>query len=514
VLTGALRRSATSATAATADSRTTTTTQSPSWRQSARRWLTHPHVLLVAVCVAHAVLALIYVVAHHMWWEQDETVYISQVAPHSPALVFTPPRARGMPVLLFPVVHFTTSVTIVRTYLVLLGTVAMYAGFRPWLRLGYSRVVPAAAVLLSTLWATTFFGAETQPNFLVAVIALAVVGSFMLALRAPSGRRSLLVLGGWLALMALIRPSDATWLVGALCCAIVVVKGPAGRRRMVVAAALVIGLCLGWSEWVIEAFASYGGFFHRLHMANALNTPGIHFSLLTQASAINGPTLCRPCLGVPVSTAHIGWWFAIPALLALGLLKARGTRRFAPLAIAAAGGGALLLEYVLTVSYAAPRFLLPAYALLSLPCAAGIAALVRWRARTWINVAVILVVGAAIGTQIVTQTHVLQRNVAVAVQKRGTYLTAAAELRAAGVHAPCVIYGYHGPPVGFVLGCNDHPVAPQVLPRVATGTSVVAITTAPDGKTAFKGWEQVKLRPNHSSIHWLAHVLLGGTKVP
>jgi hypothetical protein len=505
VLTPVLRRSATSASAER---------RSSSRWQATRRWLTNPHVLLIAVCLAHAVLALVYVVAHHMWWEQDETVYLSQVAPHSPALVFTPPRARGMPVLLFPVVHFTTNVTIVRTYLVLLGTVAMYAGFRPWLRLGYSRVVPAAAVLLSTLWATTFFGAETQPNFLVAVIALAVVGYFMLALRAPNGRRSLLILGGWLALMALIRPSDASWLAGALLCAIVLVKGPPGRRRAVVAAAMLVGLGLGWSEWVIEAFASYGGFFHRLHMANALNTPGIHFSLLTQASAINGPTLCRPCLDVPVSTAHIAWWFAIPPLLGLGLLRTRGTRRFAPLAIAAVGGGALLLEYVLTVSYAAPRFLLPSYALLSLPCAAGIAAIVRWRTRAVLRGAVILVVAAVIGTQIVSQTTFLRQSVAKAVVERAAYLTAAADLRAAGVRPPCVIYGYHGPPVGFALGCNDHPIPPQVLPRVATGTTVVAITTALDGKYALKGWQQVKLRATRSSIHWLAHVLLGGTPVP
>jgi hypothetical protein len=483
------------------------------WR-SFRRTLTNPHLMLVVICLAHAAAALIFVVAHHMWWEQDETVYLSQVAPHAQALIFTPPRARGIPALLYPAVHFTTRVGLVRTYLIALGTLGMYFGFRPWLRLGYGRVVPGAALLLSSLWATTFFGAETQPNFMVAVLCLAAVGYLVVALRATRAIGSLLILGGVLALIALIRPSDATWLTGALALGAIGVSGGTARRRLLVGLTLALGLGLGWSEWVIEAYASYGGFLHRLHEANVDNTPGLHFSLLTQASAIDGPTLCRPCTDLPVSTAHIAWWFPIPPLLVLGLLRTRGTRRFAPLALATAAGVALLLEYVLTVAYAAPRFLLPSYALLSLPVAAGVAAIVRARTRRWVNVALIAVVAAAIGSQIVTQNDVLRHNVSAITASRNRYVTASDRLRAAGIKAPCIVYGRFGPPVAYALGCNDYPIPPQVLPRVATGTTVVAMTDAPDAANAFTGWERIRLNDGHKFGYWVAHVLRGGSRIP
>jgi hypothetical protein len=481
------------------------------WR-SFRRALTDPHVILVVICLAHAAAALIFVVAHHMWWEQDETVYLSQVAPHAQALIFTPPRARGIPALLYPAVHVTTRVGLVRTYLIALGTLGMYFGFRPWLRLGYGRVVPGAALLLSSLWAATFFGAETQPNFMVAVLCLAAVGYLVVALRATRAIGPLLILGGVLALIALIRPSDATWLTGALVLGAIGVSGGTARRRLLVGLTLILGLGLGWSEWVIEAYASYGGFLHRLHQANADNTPGLHFSLLTQASAVNGPTLCRPCTGLPVSTAHIAWWFAIPPLLVLGLLRTRNTQRFGPLALATAAGVALLLEYVLTVAYAAPRFLLPSYALLSLPVAAGIAAIVRARARRSVNAALIAVVAAAIGCQIVAQNDVLRHNVSTITASRNRYVTAADRLRAAGIHAPCIVYGRFGPPVAFALGCNDRPIPLHVPPPVATDTTVVAMTDARDTAKSFTGWEQIHFNHDGMYSHWVAHVFRGGRR--
>jgi hypothetical protein len=482
-----------------------------SWRW-ARRKAIEPHVLLVIVCLLHALAAFVFVVTHHMWWEQDETVYLSQVAAHGPALHFTPPRARGMPVLLYPVAHFTLRLAVLRSYLIGLGTVGMYVGFRPWLRLGLGRVVPAAALLLSSLWVSTFFGAETQPNFIEAVLCLAATGYFLVSLRAKSGWTAPVMCAGLLALAGLVRPSDASWLAGVLVFAAFMVKAPSRRRRAVVCAAVVGGLGLGWSEWVIEAFVSYGGFFHRLHEANALNTPGIHFSLLTQATAVNGPTLCRPCTGRPLSVTHIDWWLAIPPLVVLGLLRARRSRRLAPITLATFAGAALLLEYVLTVSYAAPRFLLPAYALMSLPCAAGIAAIARWRQRTWVGAVLALAIAGALGAQIASQGDYLRQNVAQAVSARGSYQTAARQLAAAGVRAPCVVYGSHGPPVGFALGCSDEPVPPAGFTQGISPATVVALTRFADGRRAYPGWPQV---PLYSPLHrnWLAHILPADTRL-
>lgn len=471
------------------------------------RSLGSPHGLLLVICAAHLLLVGIFVVTHHMWWEQDETVYLSQVAAHHPAMYFSPPRARGMPVLLYPVVHFTTRLSIIRSYVGVLGTAALYLGFRPWLRLGFGRVVALAALLFSTLWAATFFGAETQPNFLVAALSLASVGYAIVAIRAGAGRRGLFPVVGSTALIALIRPSDATWLCAALLLAMLGLRAWPQRRRRIVAVALLSGLALGWSEWVIESFVSYGGFFDRLHAANAVNTPGLHFSLPAQAAAVNGPTLCRPCAQA-ISLPHIAWWIAIPPLIVVGLAAARGTRRFRPLVLATVAGTAMLGEYVLTISYAAPRFLLPAYAFYALPCAAGIAALAAWRPRPAFRVVVPAVVIGFLLVQVVSQTNYLHRLVGHYTKSRGRYLVEAARLHRAGVHPPCVINGPFGTPVAFQLGCNDHPNPQQgVLARVARGTTVVVFTRA--GVNPYPHSRRVRLSRRARVGHEVARVLPG-----
>jgi hypothetical protein len=475
--------------------------------------LTSPAALLAAACLFHAVLALAFVVAHHLWWEQDETVYLSQVAGHKPALNFTPPRARGLPVLLFPMVHFTVRVALVRVYVVVLGTVAMFIGFRTWVRLGFGRLVAGAALLFSLLWTATLFGAEAQPNFTVAMLSVAVAGYFLLAVRENSGRRYLLPLAFWVALLALIRPSDATWMCIGLGAAMLVMLWRSQRRSLIVGATLIAGLVLGWSEWVIEAYASYGGFFHRLHEANADNTPGLHFSLLTQASVVNGPTLCKPC-HMPVSVPPMAWWFAIPPLILIALLAARGTKQFAPLMVATVAGTALLAEYTFTVAYGAPRFLLPSYALYALPVAYGLGALLSWRSEPAVRYAVAAALVVLLGVQAVTQNTFLRHNVSHLTVSRNRYLTEAAQLHQAGVHAPCVIYGTYGPPVAFQLGCNDHPRAPRVLPKVATGTTVAEMTATRRGLHALPSWQTVQLFRSGPNRNIVAHVRFGGAPPP
>jgi hypothetical protein len=474
------------------------------------RGLTGPRGLLILTCLAHLVTSLVLVATRHVWWQQDEAVYISQVAAHTPALRFTAPRARGLPALLYPFVHFTTGVTAIRTYVTVLGSVGLYLGLRPWLRLGYSRSVAGAAFLFCGLWATTFFGALVQPNMLVAVVAVGTVGYAVLALRVPGRRRYLIAAGGWVALLGLLRPSDATWVAVPLAVALLLAREQALRRRLAVGSVLLAGLGLGWSEWVIEAFTSYGGFFHRLHAANAENTPGLHFSLLAEARDINGPILCRPCTSGPVTVSHVAWWFALPLLAAIGLLAARGTKRFLPLALATLGGTAVLLEYLLTISYSAPRFFLPAYALLALPCAAGLAALFRWRAGSVRNLAVVAAVFGLLGAQIAIQANVVTRQVAETRIARDRFLTAAAALRSFGVRPPCVINGHAGQPVAFALGCNDVPKGAAEIAELAKGVTVIKVTPGPQAH-AYRGWLSVPLKAGGS---WTAHVLRPPTATP
>jgi hypothetical protein len=478
--------------------------------QALRRGLTGPRGLLILACLAHVVVSLILVATPHVWWQQDEAVYISQVAAHTPALRFTAPRARGLPVLLYPFVHFTTGVTAIRTYVTVLGSLGLYLGLCPWLRLSNSRWVAGAAFVFCGLWATTFFGALVQPNMLVAVVAVGAVGYAVLALRIAAKRRYLIATGGWVALLALLRPSDATWLAVPLAVALLLAREQAFLRRLQVGAVVLVGLALGWSEWVIEAFTSYGGFFQRLRAANAENTPGLHFSLLAEARDINGPILCRPCTSGPVAVSHIAWWFALPLLAAIGLLAARGTKRFLPLALATLGGTALMLEYLLTISYSAPRFFLPAYALLAMPCAAGLAALFRWRAGTILNLAVVATVFGLLGAQFAIQANVVTRNVAETRVARDQFLTAAAALRSFGVRPPCVINGHHGQPVALALGCNDMPTGAAEIAELAKGVTVIRVTPGPQAY-AYRGWLSVPLK---AGGRWTAHVLRPPTATP
>jgi hypothetical protein len=465
------------------------------------RRLTSPGALLALACALHLLLCLGFVITGHMWWYQDETVYLSQVGGHAPALVFTPPRARGLPILLFPMVHFTTHLAVVRVYISALGTALLYLGLRPWLHLGLGRVVALGAALFGTLWATTFFGASVQPNFFVAAGVAGALGTAILVVREPGRRRHLVVVGLWFVYLGLLRPSDATWFAAAMLVCLVGVRSVARRDRISLAAAVVVGLALGWSEWVIEAYASYGGFFHRLHEANAYNTPGIHFSLGAEARDVNGPVLCRPCSGVPVHVTNILWWFAIPPLVALGLYAARRTARLMPLVLATVTGTALAFEYFVTTNYAAPRFLLPTYLLLALPVAEGVVALLRWRpdptARRFVAAAAV----AVLAVQVVDQTHVLHHDVKQATDARHRFLVAAKRLHAAGVRRPCIIYGLYGPPVAFALGCNDHPFGEAAQSRVATGTSVVVITTEKHPPPT--PGKRVVLKPGTT---WRAHV--------
>jgi hypothetical protein len=485
-----------------------------SWRR-VRRWVWSPRGWLVVVCLAHVVAAELFVAIQHMSWQQDEVVYLSQVAAHLPALAFTPPRARGLPVLLYPVGHFTTRIVIVRSYVAILGGLLLYIGFVPWLRLGYDRIVAVAALLFGGLWVTSYIGASLQPDYTVAALSLGVVGYYVLALREPSKRRPLIVIGGLLALLALVRPSDATWLTIPLLLALLAMRSSSARQRLVVGATLVAGLVLGWSEWVIEAYASYGGFFQRLHDANAENTPGVHFSLLTQARAVNGPLLCRPCTNQPLSVWHVAWWLVAVPLIVIGLAAARRTQRLVPLVVATACGAALLLEYVLTVSYAAPRFLLPAYALLALPAATGVVALTRWRPRTTAHLAVVAAVVAVFGVQLATQTVVLHNQVASETAIRANYPAAARILRHHGVHAPCVVYGTSGPPVAFALGCQDfQAVLSTTLSHVPTGTTVVAFTNRAKATVTYRGWRKVPIDGTVRYQRWVAHVLIGGQPLP
>jgi hypothetical protein len=188
----------------------------------------------------------------------------------------------------------------------------------------------------------------------------------------------------------------------------------------------------------------------RLHRSSAIEGGiGWHLAIGDQLRTLaGGPELCRPC-SVPWRhrTSAI-WWLATPVLGVAGVLLAARARRLATVLLPAACGVGVAVPYLLLIDYAAPRFLLPAHALLSLPVADALvtsARSVRPRLRP---AATTLVV-----TQVVSQHVILDRAVRTAAGGTGDYTRIAADLRAHGVRPPCLITGRLATPVAYQALC-------------------------------------------------------------
>ncbi|MEU6600035.1 hypothetical protein [Streptomyces flaveolus] len=313
-----------------------------------------------AVAVAFS-LAQLVLVRPGLGLGWDETVYVSQVSGHAPASFFSAPRARGVSLLVAPVAAWSSSTALLRIYLALLSGLALFLALRAWRGLFPVRVLAFGGALFASLWVTLFYGPQAMPNYWVAVAALAAVACF---LRAPTDRGALWGLAGSAVLMAWMRPVDAVWATLPL-----LALGLA-RRRWRALAVLLAGLAAGAAEWVVEAYASYGGLARRLSDGSAIQGGlGWHFAVVDQLRSLGGRTLCRPCTGALPHPLVTLWWFALPVLAALALVVAVRARRAARTLLPLACAATAAFPYLFLIGYAAPRFLLPAYALLAIPVA-------------------------------------------------------------------------------------------------------------------------------------------------
>src|SRR5689334_3916660 len=169
------------------------------------------------------------------------------------------------------------------------------------------------------------------------------------------------------------------------------------------------------------------------------------------------PTLCRPCTQ-PVARSATAWRFAVPPLVALGIAVAV-SRRQATLAVMPTYAGlALLAEYTVTISYAAPRFLLPTYALASIPAAQGLLWGVGLLARPWWRTIWLTAAAAMLAVQLVSQVAILDGYVVPAQRAiRLQYISVAQAVREQGLQPPCVVVGHTAGPIAFSAGCTDVP---------------------------------------------------------
>ncbi|MBB5133500.1 hypothetical protein HNP84_003226 [Thermocatellispora tengchongensis] len=432
-----------------------------------------PAALLALAAVAYGAGQLL-LVPPSLGIGWDEAVYAGQYAAHAPPPLFSAPRARGVPLLVAPVVMLTDSVPVLRLYLAVMSSLALYAAFAVWLRVRHDRSVPLAALLFGGCWLSLFYGPQAMPNLYVALAGVASAGFLVLGGRS---RLAPLGLAGSMAVMSLMRPSDA--LVAAAVLAVAALAVP-GWRRIGSLAGLAAGLAVGWGQWSAEAVAAFGGIGARLREAGEHNSAGWTVTVAEHARALDGPTLCR--FGAdcgPISPVALLWWLAIPAMAGVGLWAARRDGHLGPMLLAAVCGVAMALPYLFYVGYAAPRFLLPAYALLALPVAGAVTALTvtaqpGWPATTAAPPAVrglAVVVAAGVLAHLALHGAVAHRMAAINVKVREEVRLAAEGLRARGVRPPCMIYGESAVQIGYLIGCDSQGIVRRFGERPAARVS-------------------------------------------
>jgi hypothetical protein len=390
-------------------------------------------------------------VAPRLGLSWDEVVYISQASVHAPAAYFDPARARGIPLLVAPLTLLTGSVLALRVYLSVASGLALFLALLTWRGLRPAWVLALAGAAFGSLWVAQYYGPQAMPDEWVAFAALAAVGFFLHAAEAL-GSRWLAGLAASLAVAALVRPGDAVYLAAGLTVAILAVRA---WRRWQLLATVAAGLLAGCADWIAEAYWRFGGPLARLHAAGAEQGGfGLHLAFLYELRAVNGPTLCRPCtVGVRYPELSL-WWLALPVLVTAGIIGARKTSQFRSSVLAAACGGCVAFQYLFLIGYAAPRFLLPAYALLVIPVADALAWLVTGLRADYRGVAR-FGVAAALAAQLLVQHVVLDHQVAEKVTFFGDYSRIAAQLHQLGVRSPCLIKGEQDIPIAFYAGCGS-----------------------------------------------------------
>ena len=415
-----------------------------------------PTVCLVVICVAYLAVQVARVGRLPLGW--DESVYVSQVDPRLPALEFSAPRSRGVSLLVLPVESVTGSVTALRVYLAALSSAGLYVAYAAWFPLVRRYVPPLGALLLVTLWTTVFYGPAAMPNMPVALAAVAAVAWFLRA--ADTGRPVLVVaLAGAIALAALLRPGDAAPVAVALAAA-TVLHEPWRRQWKPMLAAVLGGAALGALPWVVEAQLRYGDVFSRMRRALAAQSTGERFVPDYQLRSLDGPLLCRPCHRAlePVPLSGVLWWTVAAMLVVAGLAVAHRRGRLLPPLLATVVGAASAGPYLLLVGYAAPRFLLPAYALLALPAGLALEAAGAGR-RATTRAVVIAGVVLALGVHVVAQARILGRISEAERRARAGWVAAAGDLARVGVRPPCTLTGSNATPVARVAGCDSVKVA-------------------------------------------------------
>ena len=457
-----------------------------------------------------AAVALVYVVVQvalvpmDRYWAWDEAVYVSQVSGDAPAAHFSAHRARGIVALVAPVVVATDSILVLRLYLTILSGFALFLAYRPWLRVVTPAVVPLAAGIYCISWITVFHGSEVSPNPWVAVGAVAAAGYAAAWLWGQAPARALWAAGLWLAVVALLRPSDSVWLAVPLGVAAVL----AGWRGWRLVIALLAGGVIGWLPWVVEAFARFSDPVQRLRIASAAARVDTFSNIALQLRLSDGAVAC--CFGrfrepfIPAEA--VAWWLFFITFAVIAVLACTAAERRAAV-LGSATAISMGIVYLFLTQFVYVRFLMPVYGLSSVAAAAGILAAYRGPVgRAWGIPQAVVLLGVSVLLSGLGYWHlnVLSGLAEPDARRRAVALAVAEEARErAGLRPPCYVVGVRGPQIAYALGCDSPGINRRVqlrdeetiLERQAQGDAVAAFWRFKLGRRSFAhDWKEVRLR--------------------
>ena len=398
----------------------------------------------------------------------DESVYLSQVTPGIEGYFFMAWHARGITLIVAPVTYLGGSVADVRLFLMVLSAIAVTVTYRLWVPL-VGMAAAVAAFVFSFSWQGFVLASEVKPNYWGALLCLAATA--LIARRLEGGRtRDLILASVVLAAAALVRPTEATVLTGAIGLFILIWKRTSWRDVI----ALGIGLLLGWLPWIIEMSVRFGGLTGALEEARK----GQHFVMVPLTENVLRHLAYTDGKSAASAIPGAIWWSVLVLMAAAALT--RGVKRSdrASALLCSLGALALAAEYLIFVPALAPRFLLPAYALASVPFAIGLVSLLRGSGafRVLGVVVLLLMIPWMIWQGTVVTRRIPSTDKAPALQTRvGTKIRRLAQDR------PCFVLSQPKyPQIAYTAGCSGEKAGPRLpsddrLTELARGDRVVFV---------------------------------------
>lgn len=152
------------------------------------------------------------------------------------------------------------------------------------------------------------------------------------------------------------------------------------------------------------------------------------------------------------------------------------------------------------MNYAAPRFLLPAYALLLMPAAWFLYWLTRLprRRHAWAVAVLVLALTSHEAIQLV----ILHKMVRSTARAQAGIDRISGTLKEAGLRPPCVVSGEEAVRVAYQAGCasrqprgHDAGITPAGLARLAASRPTVVLVDGRKPPAYARGWRPVPLPP-------------------